>query len=224
MSIGFRVCTRRSKVDDAWVQKFRDLPVANISDVMSRVIGADLLPMHGDGHGLVGAALTVRTRPGDNLMVHKALDMAEPGDLIVVDAGGETKNAIIGELMVAHGLRRGIAGFVIDGAIRDVGTIRTMGLPVHARSVSHRGPYKDGPGEVNVPISVGGMVVHPGDLIVGDDDGIVAIPQGDAATIHALASRKQAAEQKQMEETKSGTLDRSWVDRALTAGSCEFVD
>lgn len=224
MTIGFRVCQRPSRIGDAWIKKFHSLPVANISDVMSRVIGAAIPPIHTDSQVLIGAALTVRTRPGDNLMVHKALDMAGPGDVIVVDAGSETSQAIVGEFMVAHGLQRDIAGFVIDGAVRDVGAIRKMRLPVHARGVKHRGPYKDGPGEVNVTVSIAGMVVQPGDLVIGDADGLVAVSEAEAARIFDLASRKRAAEQEQMADTKAGKLDRRWIDRALEAGSCDFID
>src|SRR5260370_23739552 len=120
-------------------------------------------PMHGKG-AVADPAVTVRTRLVDNLLVHKALDLAEPGDLIVVDAGGDLTSAIIGELMVAHARKRGVAGFVIDGAIRDSAAIDAGVFPVFAAGVTHRGPYKDGPGEINVPVAIGGMVIEPGDL------------------------------------------------------------
>src|SRR6266702_5610768 len=126
MTIGFRILRRVRKVDAGAVAKFKALPLANVSDVMSRMSagGPRLRPMHGKG-ALAGPALTVKTRPGDNLMVHKALDLAEPGDVIVVDAGGDLTSAIIGELMVAHARKRGVAGCVIDGAIRDSAAIRS---------------------------------------------------------------------------------------------------
>lgn len=121
--------------------------------------GANLRPMH-RGVRLAGPALTVRTRPGDNLMVHLALDMAEPGDIVGVDAGRDLTNSIIGELMVAHAVKRGIGGIVIHGAIRDSGSVREQDLPVYAAGI----PHKDGPGEINVPISIDGMTIRPGDL------------------------------------------------------------
>ena len=130
---GFRVLKRTRTVDAATVDQFRSLPVANVSDVMSRMVagGSRLRPLHGGGV-LAGPAVTVKTRPGDNLMIHKALDMAEPGDVVVVDAGGDLTNALIGELMIAHAVKRGLAGIVIHGAVRDYGAIRVGSFPVFA--------------------------------------------------------------------------------------------
>ena len=124
---------------------------------------------------LVGPALTVLTRPGDNLVVHKALDLARPGYVIVVDGAGDETRALVGDLLCRYAAARGVAGLVVDGAVRDIRDLATLGLPVFARSVSHLGPFKNGPGEIGVPISVGGMAVTAGDLVVGDDDGVVAV-------------------------------------------------
>jgi regulator of RNase E activity RraA len=175
------------------------------------------------GGWLGGPALTVRTRPGDNLMVHKAIDMAEPGDVIVVDAGGELSNAIIGEIMTTLAERRGIAGFIIDGAIRDSAVVRASSFPVFAAGVAHRGPYKDGPGEINGAISVDGMVVEAGDLIVADDDGVLCIPFSDIDVVLSHAIAKSEAEGKMMEAIRDGTLDRSWIDDTLKRGGCEIA-
>lgn len=223
MAIGFRIFARERCVDAGTVERFKAIPVANISDSMSRMSagGARLRPMHA-GDRLVGAALTVKTRPGDNLMVHKALDMATPGDVIVVDAGGDLTNAIIGELMAAMAIKRQVAGFVIDGAIRDAGAIQAGHLPVYAAGVTHRGPYKDGPGEINVPISLGGMIVRPGDLICGDEDGVVCIPVDEAQAVYQLAKAKHEAEQGQMAAISQGRDDRSWVDATLARVGCEM--
>ena len=225
MTAGFRIYQRRRKVDAEIVQSFRALPVANVSDSMQRMTaaGASLRPMH-KGGGLAGPAFTVKTRPGDNLMVHKAIDIAEPGDVIVVDAGGDLTNAIIGELMLVHAVKRGVAGFVINGAIRDLATIRGQATPVFAAGVTHRGPYKNGPGEINGRIAIGGMVIEPGDLIVGDDDGLLCIPFADLAETLAAAQAKQQAEIGQMAATEAGTVDRSWVDETLAKLGCEFVE
>lgn len=222
MSVGFRIARRQRSVDRTWVTAFSGLPVSNVSDVMSRMSGggARLLPLRAAWR-LAGPALTVRIRPGDNLLVHKAIDMAAPGDVVVVDAGGETANAIIGELMVAHAARRGVAGFVIDGAVRDSGILREGSLPVFAIGVTHRGPFKDGPGEINCPIAIGGMVVEPGDLMLGDDDGILCVPYDDVATIHHAAAAKHAAEELQMIAIGEGRNDRSWVDETLRRLGCD---
>jgi regulator of RNase E activity RraA len=215
--IGFQICKRARKVSAETVAKFRELPVANISDSMSRMTagGARLRPMHASGV-LAGPAFTVKTRPGDNLMVHKAIDTAEPGDVIVVDAGGDLTNSLIGEMMTSHAQQRGIAGFVIYGAIRDYDTIHAGTYPIFAAGVTHRGPYKDGPGEINVPIAIDGMVIAPGDLVVGDGDGVVCVPFDQTAEVLKATEAKHQAELKQMVAIKAGKSDRAWVDAALT--------
>lgn len=213
---GFQILNRTRRVDSQIVESFRELPVANVSDCMWRMTagGSNLRPYHAKGV-LAGPALTVKTRPGDNLMIHKALHIAKPGDVIVVDAGGDVTNALIGELMVATAIRNGIAGFVMNGAIRDVDAIGAGTFPVYAAGVTHRGPYKDGPGEINVPISLNGMVVEPGDLILGDADGLLCVPFGDVHTILEAARRKQEAESVTIREIENGALDIKWIDATL---------
>lgn len=219
--LGFKVCKRQETVATEWIEKFAELPVANLSDVMSRMTagGAQLRPFYTGGR-MVGRAITVKSRPGDNLMVHKALDTAEPGDIVVVDAGGDLTNAIIGELMVAHAEQRGLGGIVIFGAIRDSAEIQAGSFPVFAAGVTHRGPYKDGPGEVNVPIAINGMVIHPGDLVCGDADGLLCIPAASVEEVYTLASKKHAAETEQMQNIRHGKNDRTWVDAALVRLGC----
>lgn len=222
--LGFRILDIKRRVDERWINKFRGIPVANISDVMTRMTagGASLRPMHASGN-LCGPAFTVKTRAGDNLMVHKAIAMAQAGDVIVVDAGGDLTNAIIGELMTSTALKKGIAGIVINGAIRDVGVIAKGNFPVYAAGVTHRGPYKDGPGEINVPISLGGMVIEPGDLIVGDEDGLLGIPYDHVESVYAAAAAKHELEEKIMADIANDTLDISWIDEALLRLNCEIV-
>jgi RraA family protein len=214
--IGFQIATRTRKVDADTVAKFRSLPVANISDSMSRMTagGARLRPMHAGGV-LAGPAFTVKTRPGDNLMIHKALDLAEAGDVIVVDGGGDLTNALIGEMMVAHAQKRGIAGLVLNGSIRDYDAIHTGTYPVFAAGITHRGPYKDGPGEINVSIAIDGMVIEPGDLIVGDGDGLLCVPFTQVEEVYKAAKAKNDAENKQIVAIREGKSDRNWVDATL---------
>ncbi|MBS0531703.1 MAG: RraA family protein [Proteobacteria bacterium] len=221
--IGFRICKRTRKVDDATVARFRELPVANISDSMSRMTsaGARLRPMHAGGV-LAGPAFTVKTRPGDNLMIHKALDIADPGDVIVVDGGGDLTNSLIGEMMTTHAATRKIAGIVIYGAIRDFDAIHANPFPVFAAGVTHRGPYKDGPGEINVPIAIDGMVIEPGDLIIGDGDGMLCVPFAQLADVYAAAKAKQDSEIKQIAAIKQGKSDRAWVDTSLQRLGCQM--
>jgi RraA family protein len=225
MAVGFRILPRARKVGPEVVARFRDLPVANVSDVMARMTAAGprLRPMHAGGV-LAGPALTVKTRPGDNLMVHKAIALAGPGDVIVVDAGGDLTNAIIGELMLAQMVKRGLGGIVVNGAIRDSAAIRAQGFPVFAAGVTHRGPYKDGPGEINVPVAVDGMVIEPGDLVLGDDDGLLCIPFAETDAIGAAAAQKSAAEARQMANIEAGTHDASWVEATLRRLGCEGLD
>lgn len=223
MSAGFRILKRRQCVTPDQVAAWAGVPLANISDVMSRGAagGARLRPYH-DGQPLAGAALTVRTRPGDNLMVHKAIDLSEPGDVLVIDAGGDLTNSILGELMIAQMKRRGVVGVVVDGAIRDLASIQQDSFPVYAAGVTHRGPYRDGPGEINVPVTIGGMIVHPGDLVLGDTDGLLTVGPGDLETVLAQAKQKAGAEERISAAIEAGTLNRAWVDETLTRLGCEF--
>lgn len=181
----------------ALVEAFRTTSTALISDNLARLPGAvGLRPFHNYKRPMVGRALTVRTRPGDNRFIHLALDQLTPGDVIVVDGGGDTSRALIGGIMMAIAASRAAEGFVIDGAIRDSGEIAASDLACFARTAIHRGPYKDGPGAIGVPVSVGGMVVHPGDIVVGDEDGVVAFPVEDAPdllrAVQAQADREAA--------------------------------
>ncbi|HKJ57199.1 MAG TPA: RraA family protein [Nitriliruptoraceae bacterium] len=224
MSMGYRVARRERKVDADRAAAFIGLPVANVSDVMGRMFagGSAIRPIHLEPFQVAGPALTVRSRPGDNLMFHHALDIAEPGDVIVVDAGGDTTNALMGEIMVGIAIRNQVAAIVVDGAIRDRDEIRSMGFPLYARGITHRGPYKDGPGEVNVPITIDGMVVNPGDLVLGDGDGVLAVPYDHVDEVLAAAQDKSALEERQIASIEDGTLDRSWVMEKLVAGGCTF--
>lgn len=223
MPIGFRILERRRAASPEIAAKYLQLPVANVSDSMARMTAAGdrLRKMHRDGQ-LSGPAITVKARPGDNLMLHKAIDMAQPGDVIVVDAGGDLTNSLMGELMLAHAVKRGVAGFVLNGAIRDADAFIATNLPVWAAGVTHRGPYKDGPGEVNVPIAIDGMVIAPGDLIIGDSDGVLCVPFDQLEEVYEKTAAKQAAETAQMAAIAAGTNDRTWVDAALHRLGCEF--
>jgi regulator of RNase E activity RraA len=184
---------------------FRDAPVAVISDNLDRLPGfLDMRPYHRGGR-LVGPARTVRTRPGDNLMIHKVLDLVRPGEVIVVAGEGDTTRALIGEIIVRIAQMRGVAGFVVDGAIRDLGTISAGTFPCFARGVIHRGPYKDGPGEIDVPIAMsGGTVVSPGDIVVGDEDGVVSFPQSRARDLAEKVKAHLAKEEQILQSIDAG--------------------
>lgn len=172
-----------------------------------------LRPYHRPGKlTMAGTAVTVRSRGGDNLAYLRALDFCRPGDVLVVDAGGDLNNAVVGGILSFYAASAGLAGLVVDGAIRDVAEIRERDFPLYARGVTHRGPYKDGPGEINVPVCVDGMVVHPGDIVVGDQDGLLAIPQADAESVIEKARAVVKAEAETMRAMREGRWSREFVD------------
>lgn len=215
--IGYRMLARSSTpVTNDVLQQFATVGSAQISDCMQRLYGVDgLRPMHGGSGRMVGLAVTVKVRPGDNLMIHKAIAMAGAGDIIVVDGSGDITNALVGELMMMAARERGVLGFVIDGAIRDLDVFAQGEFGCFARGVSHKGPYKDGPGEINVPVSIGGQVICAGDVIVGDADGVVAIPAAHAADILVLALKKESAELVSKQKILAGTYEKPWLERTI---------
>jgi len=199
------------KPSAALIDRFRDAPSAVISDNLDRLPGSiGLRPFHRSGK-LVGPAFTVRTRPGDNLAIHRALEMVGPGDVIVVDGGGDETRALIGEIMKEIAEWRKAEGFVIDGAIRDVTAFAASDFPCYARAVIHRGPYKNGPGEINVPVSIGGCVVSPGDIVVGDGDGIVSFPAEIAATLLSAVQAQLAREEQMIKTIRDGRYEGTYA-------------
>jgi len=156
-------------------------------------------------------------------MIHKALNIAEPGDVIVVEVQGSSLNGLWGELMTSYAQFKEVAGLVIDGGIRDSADIRRMGFPVFTVAVIAAGGDKEGPGEVNRMISCGGVPVAPGDVVVGDDDGVVVVPMQEAESVLEKLATVKATESKKREALRSGRADRSWVDKKLKALGCEFA-
>ncbi len=225
MTPGFQVLKRNRHVDRELAAKFALLPVANISDSMSRLTagGPRLRPLHAGG-AMSGPAVTVKTRPGDNLMVHMALNLAREGDVIVVDAGADLTNAIIGERMIAYCVAKKFAGIVINGAVRDSAWIKAHDFPVYAAGITHRGPYKDGPGEINVPVAFDGMVIEPGDLVVGDDDGLVCVPYAQAQDIYEKALKKYNRETETFAAIGTTDNDSAGYMRKLLALGCYFEE
>ncbi|HEY2024437.1 RraA family protein [Paraburkholderia sp.] len=209
--LGWREYACAPQASAATLAALRELAVSLLSDNMARASGTvGLRPFHRP-KPMAGTALTIRTRPGDNLAIHRAFDFCRPGDVLVIDGAGDLTQALMGEIMATFAESLGVQGLVIDGAIRDVGALRERDFPVYARGVTHRGPYKNGPGEINVPVTVGGMVVQPGDIIVGDEDGLLAIPPADVDAVIEGARRQQAKEAAALESIANGTFDRAWV-------------
>ncbi len=212
---GFAIHEREVTPDPRLVESLRGVPTTVVSDCLGRCVGAvGLEPFNGDASlALCGVALTVRVRPGDNLMIHKALTLARPGDVLVVDGSGEISHALVGGLMRLAALARGVAGFVIDGAIRDVVEWGEGEIPVFARGHSHRGPSKDGPGEINVPIACAGLAVTPGDLVLGDAVGVVAVSPERLSQLLEDVRAKQALEEQQQRHHLASRADPSLLAR-----------
>jgi RraA family protein len=223
-NVGLRIYTKINRPSKTLIEGFAGLPVSNIADMMNRMfcLDATIRPMN--SAPLLGPAFTVKARAGDNLLLHKALDMAQPGDILAVDAQGDLSNSLFGELMALYAKKKGIGGVVIDGAIRDIAALKKMDIPIYAAGITPAGPYKDGPGEINSTISCGGVVINPGDILVGDEDSIVVIKQEDAPELLKKAKAKNLAEQKTMKDIEDLKWDRTWIDKALKERGCEFID
>lgn len=217
MSDNFTINASPTAPDNALLQAFLSVPTSHISDNLRRLEGIVGLRRFNPGRKLIGTAVTVKARAGDNLLTYKALSMMSPGHVLVIDAGGVTTNAIVGDLLLAYAMQRGCAGFVVDGAIRDSAAFVAADFPCYARDVTHRGPFKTGPGSVNVPVSIGGQVVQPGDVMVGDEDGIVVFPRSESARLLEAASKSAAAEQAIRDEIMTGEVRQSWMDQMFAA-------
>jgi regulator of RNase E activity RraA len=215
---GVTIIEEFSRAPKRVIEGFEGLATANIADVMGRFRAMDFTvkSMNKLGVHLVGSALTIRVHPTDNLMVHKAMDLAKPWDVLVIDAFGGNENAIVGELICQYAKIKGISGIVTNSPIRDVYAINKLEFPVYAKGATPRGPLKEGSGEVNTTISCGMVPAHPGDIIVGDDDGIVVIPKEAAETVLEKTRHIQEKEQFVIENMmKTGKWERAWVDEVL---------
>jgi len=227
MSVGFRVFTKRDLPDPELVEKFRGLPTANVCDCMERlgVMNASIrLMSKPQKPSMVGVALTVKTRNGDNLMIHEAIELAGPGDVIVVDNEGGRDRSLAGGIIFGYLQYKGVEGIVFDGPIRDYDTVCEMDWPLYATGVTSRGPYKTGPGEVNVPINCGDVVVNPGDIILGDMDGVLVIPKKDAAAILEKAIPFAEKDAEKSANAPLGKLNRAWVAKAMEDKGVEIID
>lgn len=216
---GYRINPRASGPQAETVEAFRQLPAAAIGDAMSRQVGTYGLRQYHTGLHIIacGPAVTVRVRPGDNLMIHKALMMVEEGDVLVIDGGGDITQALMGGLMRTTCIAKGLAAVIIDGAIRDLAEWAEPGMPVFARGHTSRGPSKDGPGEINVPIVCAGLAVMPGDLIVADADGVVAIPCAEAVEVLERTRVQLKREEQIRESNRTGSSDPERFDAVLRA-------
>ncbi len=200
----------------AGIDALRGVPSSVIGDVMGRLTGTTALrPVHRSPLAVCGNAVTVRVRAGDNLLIHRALDMLQPGDVLLVDGEGDVSRALVGEIMMTSARVKGAVAFVMDGAVRDVDAFEEHRFPCWARGISLRGPYKDGPGSINQPVTVGGMLVHPGDVVVGDTDGVIAVRPDEALAVAKLAHEKVAHERQTIADILAGKYSSDWVKTTL---------
>ena len=196
MKVGYRIKKSIPRPPLELIRAFQGIPSSNIGDVMGRLYCTDSTLMSLNKRPLLGPAFTVKAPGGDNLAFHLALDLAQPGDILVVDGQRNMERALAGELMMNYAMKRGLGGIVVNGCLRDTATIKEMAIPVYCCGVTPVGPYKFGPGEINVPVVVGGQAVLPGDILVGDEDGLVVIHQEDAPVIALEARAKFQSEAK----------------------------
>lgn len=223
-NIGFGIYPLTRRPDKKVIESFKGIPIANIADNMNRMSCVDPAIKPYTKNPLVGVAFTVKAPDGDNLMLHKAMDLAQPGDVIVITSIGRSERSFCGEIMMNYARKRGIAGFVIDGYIRDAeGVAKLEDFAVYARGVIANGPYKNGPGEINVPIAVGGQVVCPGDIICGDADGVVVIKPEEAPIVLPAAKTLLQVETDRIVDIVEGRgMERTWIDKSLKEKNCDM--
>jgi RraA family protein len=219
---GFRVKTDFPRLDFNLMEQFAEFDTPDISDLLNRMYAVDsgIVRLTSSHHRLCGPACTVKVFPGDNLMVHKSLDVAMPGDIVVIDAHGSSMNAVLGDLVSTKSKHRGIAGFIVDGFIRDLPNILELDFPVFARGTTSIGPLHRGPGEINYPICCGGIVVNPGDVLVADGAGIVVIPQEIASDLLERLRGQKAGQAAYLAGVKRGEFSNDWVDKILLQAGC----
>lgn len=225
MAIGFRIFTERDLSSRDLLEAYGKLPAACVADCMSRncALTSDIRPMTAISKPMIGQALTVKAHNGDNLLLSKAINIAGENDIVIVSNEGGRDRSLLGANMIYYAKARGATGLVVDGPIRDLDELDGLDWPIYATGATPGGPYKDGPGEINVPIACGGVVVHPGDIVLGDRDGVIVIPLRDAPGLLAAATAFAKDDASKLPLAKNGTLDRSWVDRTLEQKKCEIL-
>lgn len=226
MNLGNRSFEKITRAPQNLIELFRGIPIANIADNAGRIICADqgIKPMS-EACQMLGPAFTVKVPAGDNLLVHKALDDLRPGDILVVDGNGCMERSLVGEIMCTYAYKRGCAGIVIDGVIRDAAGVRKLPIPVYARGIQANGPYKNGPGEIGVPVPIGGIVIYPGDIIVSDADGLLAIRPHEAEDLAKKARATFESETKLLEQMReTGSWNRAVFHEAIARSGVQLID
>jgi len=222
---GFRIRRNIERPAKESIARLANFLTPDISDLMNRLYTMDPgIKNVVNDEKIFAPACTVKVFPGDNLMVHKALDVAKPGDVVVIDAGGSFLNGVLGDLITTKAKHRGIVAFVIDGLMRDVDGVKEVGLPVYARGVTPIGPLHRGPGEINFPVCCGGIVVRPGDVVCADANGVVIAPREFVDELVSRLERHRKSMREYEQNVKRGEFSNKWVDDALANLNCQWVD
>ncbi|MDF7672953.1 RraA family protein [Lactobacillus sp. ESL0701] len=227
MQVGKRIFLKRKLPDEKIVKGFSTIPTTNVADCMARTqsMHQRIKLMSNPKKELCGPAFTVSSRSGDNLASYAALKYCHEGDVIVISCESDDSRAMIGEVMMTW-LRdqRHVAGVVIDGPIRDIDALADWDLPIYATGTTPAGPYTEGPGEVNVPVACGNVTVNPGDIILGDKDGVISIPCSEAADLLPQAQKYNIEDDAKAAAFRDGTKDIAWVDKALEDRGFTVID
>jgi regulator of RNase E activity RraA len=214
--VGFRVRSSWRRPDKTLLAAFGGASSAQVADSMSRLGAMDVgMKPVWPSPRIIGHALTVWCHAGDNLMLHKALSLAVPGDVVVMNTQGNVTNSGFGELIATSAVRIGVCAVIVDGTVRDADALENLKLPVYARGLCANGCNKDGPGEVGAIIACGGVAVRPGDIIIADRDGVTVVPLDDAPEIAKLSVAQVEREEKRLSEIKNGILVRPEIDEQL---------
>jgi RraA family protein len=220
---GFRVKSEHVRVSADVIAKLSEFETPDISDALNRMFTMNpIIRNVVNDQVLYGTALTVKVYPGDNLMVHKALDIAKPGDVIVVDTSGGSSNALVGDMIGNKAKHLGIAGFIVDGLVRDLPGLQEIGLPIYATGITAFGPLHRGPGELGHTISCGGIVVNSGDAICADASGIVVVRKEFATDTCNYLEEQSALMSGYIDNVKAGDFSNAWVDRQLAQDGCKI--
>ncbi len=215
------------RVDPDIVTALGAAGTATVHEAIDRrgFVGADIRPIQ-QGVRLAGSAITVSSHPGDNLMIHAAVEVCAEGDILVVTNTAPSTHGMVGELLACSLMARGVGGLVIDAGVRDTLELRALGFPVWSRHVSCQGTVKASPGSVNVPVVLGGVVVAPGDVVCADDDGVVVVPGDEAGTALERATARIAKEDDTRTRLRAGLLglDLYGLRATLAELGVEYVD
>lgn len=223
-NIGYRVYENINRPSEELLNGFKGMQTANIGDCMNRMGAMDASIQQMNKQSLLGPAFTVKVPSGDNLMIFLAVEKAKPGDVLVIDGEGSMDRALVGEILATFAEAQKLGGFVINGCIRDYEVLSKMEIPIFAKGRTPNGPYRNGPGEINVPVSIGGKVVHPGDIIIGDDDGVIVVKPEEAKILQEKALEIQKRETVMLKDLeKHGKLDLFWLHEKLEKDKCEII-